>query len=87
MDQPLGFMMDCTLVCHLKKSLYGLKQAPWAWYEKVDRFFVNLGFKCCESHHSIDVLHVEDNTLIVDVYVDDLVLTCNNFDLIFRLKR
>jgi hypothetical protein len=45
-------------VCPLKKLLYGLKQAPRAWYEKINRFFLSLGFKCCESDQSIYVLHV-----------------------------
>eukprot|EP01018_Ginkgo_biloba_P008424 Gb_40420 [translate_table: standard] len=31
-------------VYHLKKALYGLKQAPRAWYEKIDRYFLNTGF-------------------------------------------
>ena len=68
------------------KLLYDLKQAPKDWYENIDWFFVNLGFKHCESDHSIYVLHVKVDTLIVVVYVDDLVLTDNNPTLIFRLK-
>ena len=34
----------------------------------------------------IYVLHVDGNTLIFVFYVDDLILTGNNSDLIFRLK-
>jgi hypothetical protein len=75
MEQTPGFEKDGSLVCQLKKSLYGLKQAPKAWYEKIDKFFLNFGFKCCESNHSIYVLHVNDDTLIVALYVDDLVIT------------
>ena len=64
-----------------------MKYAPWSWYEKIDGFFVNLGFKHCEFDHSIYVLHVKGNTLIVFVYVDDLILIGNKLDLNFRLKR
>jgi hypothetical protein len=39
---------------------------------------VSLAFKCCESYHSLYVLHVYVNTLIVSIYVDDLVITRNN---------
>jgi hypothetical protein len=64
-----------------------LKQAPRAWYAKIDHFFLNLGFKHCESDHSLYVLHDNGDTLIVVVYVDDLVITGNNLDLLLRLKR
>ena len=86
MEKPPSFMIDSYLVFWLKKSLYGLRQAPWAWYEKINRFFVSLGLKHCESDHIIYVLHVDGNILIVAVYVDDLALTGNDYDLIFRLK-
>ena len=48
MDKSPSFLTNSTLVCWLKKSLYGLKQPPQAWYEKIDKFFVNLGFKHCD---------------------------------------
>jgi hypothetical protein len=86
MEQPLGFVIDSNIVFRLQKSLYGLKKDPWAWYENIDQFFVNLGFKHCESNHSIYVLHVKGDTLIVAVYVVDLVLIKKNPSLIFRLK-
>ena len=87
MEQPLGFVTDSTLVCRLHKSLYGLKQAPWDQYAKIDSFFLSIGFKCCESHHNIYVLHFDGYTLIVSIYVDNLVITGNNHDLILGLKR
>ena len=67
--------------------MYGLKKAPQGWYEKIDWFFVNNGFKHYEFDVIINVLHVEGNKLIVVVYVDDSILTRSNFYLIFRLKR
>ena len=87
MEQPPNFLTDSILVCLLQKSLYGLNQPPSrAWYEKIDWFFINLGLKQCEYDHNIYVLHVKDDTFIIVVCVDDLVLTRNNPDLIFRLK-
>ena len=85
-DPPPIFVINPTLVCHLNKSLYGLKKDPWDWYEKIDRFFVNLGFKRCESNHNIYVLHTQGNALIVVVYVEGLVINGNDYDLTFRLK-
>ena len=70
-----------------KEAIVWFEEGPQAWYEKIDRFFVNLGFKCCESDHSIYVLHVKGDTLIVVVYLDDLVLNGNKPNLIFILKR
>ena len=63
MEQPPSFVTNSTLVYQLQKLLYGLKRAPRAWYEKINNFFVNLGFKWCEYDHSIYVFHVEGNTL------------------------
>lgn len=87
MEQPLDFEKDVNLVCQLKKSLYGFKQAPRAWYEKIDCFFIDLGFKCCESNNSIYVLHTKDEILIVALYVNDLVIIGSNVDLILGLKK
>jgi hypothetical protein len=36
---------------------------------------------------SLYVLHTHGDTLIVVVYVDDLIITDNNIDLILRLKK
>ena len=68
-------------------SLYGLKQAPHDWYENTDLSFINIGFKCCEFDHSIYVLHVHGDTLIMELYVDDLVITRNNANLILDLNK
>ena len=86
MEQPPIFVIDSIIACWLKKSLYGLKQAPSAWYEKIDHFFTNLGFKCYDYDHSIYVLHVDGDTLIVALYVDDLLISGNNVDLVMNLR-
>jgi hypothetical protein len=86
MEYPPSFVTNFILVCQLKKLLYGLRKAPRSWYEKIDWFFVNMAFKHCESIHSIYVLHFKGDTLIVSIYVDDLVLIGNKPDLIFRFK-
>jgi hypothetical protein len=75
-----------NLVFQLQNSLYGLKQYPITWYAKIDHFFLNHGFVHCESDHSIYVLHAHGDTLIVVVYVDDLVITRNKIDIILRFK-
>ena len=67
--------------------MYGLKHAPLSWYEKINYLFVNIGFTYCESNHNIYVLHVHGDTLNVALYVDDLVITGNNVNLILDLKK
>ena len=57
------------------------------WYEKIDWFVVNLGFKHCEYDHSTYVLHVHGDTLVIALYVNDLVITGYNVGLIFGLKK
>ena len=86
MEKLHGFVMDSSLVCQLHKLLYGLKKSHRDWYAKINSFFMSLGFKHCESNHSIYLLHVNGNTLIIIVYVDDLVITRNTIDLILGLK-
>jgi len=87
MEQPIRFQEYSNLLFRLKKSLYSLKQAPRAWYEKIVWFFLTLAFKHCELDNSICVLHHNGDTLIVALYVDDLIITGNNVDLILGLKK
>jgi hypothetical protein len=68
-------------------SANSLNQALEAWYEKIDLFFHNLRFKCYESYYSIYVLHVNGETLIVVLHVDDLGITRSNVNLIMGLKK
>lgn len=46
MEQPPSYVKKGKEdhVYHLKKDLYGLKQAPRAWYEKIDRYFLDTSF-------------------------------------------
>jgi hypothetical protein len=87
MEQPHGFVMDSNLVCQLKKLLYGLKKAPRASYAKINSLFLRIGFKRCESDHSLYIIHANGENLIFFVYVDDLLIVANNNDLILRLKK
>jgi hypothetical protein len=87
MEQTTSFVSYSNLVCRLKNQLYGLKQAPPAWYVEIDSFFLRLGFKHCGYDHILYVLYTNGDTLIVVVYVDDLVIIGNNNDLILRLNK
>ena len=70
--RKIFFVIYFGLVFQLKNLLYGLKYAHHALYEKIDRFFFNLVLKCCEYDHSVYVLHVHGDNLILALYVDDI---------------
>src|SRR6185295_6410504 len=64
MQQPEGFIAPGNehLVCKLRRTLYGLKQSPRVWYQTIDKFFADMGFKLwslcdvecrCQVHYCI----------------------------------
>eukprot|EP00253_Pinus_taeda_P026931 PITA_26931 len=87
MEQPIGFIQkDSSLVCRLKKSLYGLKQAPRAWYAKMDSFLLESGFSRCYSDNTVYPKKVGNSLIILVLYVDDLILTGSDPNLINHVK-
>jgi hypothetical protein len=62
-------------VCRLKKALYGLKQAPRAWYGRIDSFLMSLGFTKSKSDSNLYLKIMNNETVILLLYVDDLFLT------------
>ena len=71
-EQPQGFEVEdrWTHVCKLKKDLYGLKQSPWTWYGRIDSFLTKFDPK-------LYFKVIEDEPVILLLYVDDLFLTGN----------
>eukprot|EP00253_Pinus_taeda_P032513 PITA_32513 len=87
MEQPIGFIQtDSSLACRLKKSLYGLKQAPRAWYAKMDSFLLESGFSRCYSDNTVYTMKVGNSLIILVLYVDDLILTGSDPNLINHVK-
>jgi hypothetical protein len=75
--QPPGFAIPGIegKVLRLRKALYGLRQAPRAWNAKLDSTLKGMGF--WQSPHEAAIYRRGNggNTLLVGVYVDDLVIT------------
>ena len=88
MMQPPGY--ENTLfpnrVCRLDKALYGLKQAPRAWYNKITGFLGRLGFVVCTSDSSLYILRHSGHTILLTLYVDDLILTGSSEEIVQQIK-
>jgi hypothetical protein len=76
-EQPQGFEVEDrkTHVCRLKKALYGLKQAPRAWYGRIDSFLTSSGFTKSKADSNLYFKVMNDEPVILLLYVDDLFLT------------
>ena len=76
MQQPPGFVSaNPHLVCRLHKAIYGLKQAPRSWFLKLSNTLHSLGFTPIKSDTSLFVRFTPSHTLLVLVYVDDILIT------------
>jgi hypothetical protein len=87
-QQPPGFVVAGQehKVLKLRKALYGLQQAPRAWNTKLDESLVSLSFTKCATEHAL-YTREKKSTLIVGVYVDDLIITGAKLQDIKEFKR
>jgi hypothetical protein len=76
-EKPQGFDVEDrkSHVCKLKKALYGLKQDPRAWYGRIEIFLTSLGFTKSKSDSNLYFKVMNDEPVILLLYVDDLFLT------------
>ncbi|KAM1308167.1 hypothetical protein ACFX2H_010323 [Malus domestica] len=76
-----------NVVCKLHKAIYGLKQSPRAWYAKLSSVLISVGFKSSNADSSLFIRTRAVGTLVVLIYVDDLIITGDNTDEISTLKQ
>nr|GEX03111.1 hypothetical protein [Tanacetum cinerariifolium] len=57
-----------------KKALYGLKQAPRAWYDELPKFLTSKGFTKGTIDPTLFTIRYEEDILLVQIYVDDIIL-------------
>ncbi|CAL2248615.1 unnamed protein product [Prunus armeniaca] len=89
-DQPEGFLIKGSesKVYKLHKALYGLKQAPRAWYSEIDGYFAECGFTKSQSEATLYVkTRGEASILILSIYVDDIVYTGNDQEMLEDFKK
>eukprot|EP00253_Pinus_taeda_P031184 PITA_31184 len=87
-EQPLGYEKkgEKHKVCKLRKALYGLKQAPRAWYSRIDSYLLDNEFDKCEGEPTAYIKEKDGKILIVVLYVDDVIFTGNDDQLIKNFK-
>ncbi|GMP27046.1 hypothetical protein CsSME_00003220 [Camellia sinensis var. sinensis] len=89
MDQPLGYVVPSSehMVCRLQKALYGLKQSPHAWFDRFSAVVLSYRFRRSTSNHSVFVHHSSIGSIILLVYVDDIIISGSDSTGIVDLKR
>lgn len=73
-------------MCHLKKSLYGLKQSPRSWFGKFSKVVQEFGLNMSKYDHSVFYHQSIAGTILLVVYVDDIVKTGSDYAWISSLK-
>ena len=88
-DQPKGYIKKGSehKVYKLHKALYGLKQAPRAWFSRIESHFTKEGFSKCPNEQTLFTKRSsEGKLLIVSIYVDDLIYTGEDEDMMADFK-
>ncbi|GAA0185355.1 transmembrane signal receptor [Lithospermum erythrorhizon] len=70
----------------LKKSLYGLKQASRQWFAMFHEALLSLGFIQSRNDYSLFLRHSDTCTVLLAVYVDDVIITGSDSAAIKALK-
>jgi hypothetical protein len=89
-EQPFDFLVKSNKdkILKLKKALYGLKQEPRVWYNIIHSYFNEQGFRRSKSEPTLYIkTQGNSNTLIVSLYVDDLIYMGNNKEMIQEFKK
>ncbi|WVZ83818.1 hypothetical protein U9M48_030918, partial [Paspalum notatum var. saurae] len=69
-------------VYKLRKALYGMKQAPRAWYGRLKSFLLKFGFVMGSVDKTLFLLSRDGDTLIVQIYVDDIIVSGSSHALV-----
>jgi hypothetical protein len=75
-EQPQGFEVEDRKShgCRLKKALYGLKKDPRAWYGCIDSLLTSSGFTKSKADSNLYFKIMDNEPVILLLYVDDLFL-------------
>lgn len=89
-EQPEGFVELSEngekLVYRLKKSLYGLKQSGRNWNKVLDEYLISDGFLRNPIDQCVYRKQIEENVIIIVVWVDDLIIASDDIDMLCQFK-
>ena len=74
-------------VMKLKKRLCGLRQSPKNWFSTIDHHLGKIGFRSLKSDPCVYVYEVENDSVILTFYVDDVLLLGANKQLLDKLQK
>ena len=86
MSLPKDWTNKETVIVRLLKNLYGTKQAALLWFEKIKHVLETFGFKSLKTEPCCFQYSETNNTAIICVYVDDLLIVGNNADTTNSIK-
>ena len=75
MQPPPGLSVDSNKVCHLQCALYGFKQAPQSWFAKFSFTIFRLGYTASPYDSAFFVRRTDKGTILLLLYVDDMIIT------------
>ena len=70
----------------LLKSLYGLRQSPRNWNTHLHDFITHIGLRQSKLDHCIYVGTINTHTVLIAVFVDDILIAAENLDVINHVK-
>ena len=75
-EQPKHFVDENNKdkICKMHKALYGLKQAPRAWYERLYKYLVKIGFERIDDNSNMYIKSKEGRDILIsEIFVDDII--------------
>ena len=61
------------------KALYGLKQAPRAWYERLHKYLVKIGFERTNDNSNLYIKTEKGKEILIsEIFVDDIIFGGND---------
>ncbi|XP_060962007.1 uncharacterized mitochondrial protein AtMg00810-like [Cannabis sativa] len=83
---PPSISADSNPVCKLHKSIYGLRQSSRQWYKNLSDALLQEGFHQSQADYTLFTRGSEDQFIALLVYVDDIVLTGPNLDVLHQVQ-
>lgn len=74
-------------MCKNLESIHSLKQSSRQWFENTYIVLLSTSFKQCPTDHSFFIDQKHDSFIALLIYVGNLILSCNNLDIINKVKK